>query len=262
MGYLILQPAQALDGAPGQVGFSINHLGGLFVGARHLDHSGDLKHWLDVGAFQHPLAKARLRRRCRCQVGDVAIEIVAGLGERAEVGEGVHADLTGALGALAQGAIRRDSDEPFLRIDGDLAAAVVEHSQPALGHQTTRGVRGEAPVAREARTLRPLNLEEPLPLDGHVQRAARWVQRPLAKIAGHPIGSDKFHRFRPPQRHRWRGRVGLLDHRFNLEPGGIQVGDVVGDDVHLTTQNHLAGETDVERIVHERRDLRRASFCL
>ena len=167
--------------------------------------------------------------------------------ERAAVG-------AGAAGAFAHAddAGRTDGDVVIGLLEGDRPGSA-EHLIAALGDELAGGVDGERAGAGVAHPARRLHRDIALAVDGDVERVAGAFERARGKIdpggailderdalvlaaefavfgAGHQIFGE-------------RGVVGLV-------AGGVDVGDVVGDDVELATERHLARQADEKGILH------------
>src|SRR5262249_18530782 len=108
-------------------------------------------------------------------------------------------------------------------------------------------------VAGVALALRRLHRQEGVAVDGHVERAAGLLDRALAEVvpggaveheAQAAVGAGEA--IRAGHRH----EVFLEDVAVRLEPGGVQVGHIVGDDIELPLQRHLPRKADQETVLH------------
>ena len=152
------------------------------------------------------------------------------------------------------GAVRRDLEAAFLRREGD-RAVVAEDGVAVAGDELPLRVDLEGAVAGVALAGGRLHGEERVALDRHVERVARVLDSAGADVerragidhVGQPaVGAWK--RFRACHRH----EVFAKARRARLEAVGGDVRHVVGDDVELTAERHLARQADEKRVLHER----------
>ena len=135
-------------------------------------------------------------------------------------------------------------------VNGDLAAALIGNRVALLGGDPAGVVGAEATVAGVALAGLGGDLEKALPLDGEIQGRIGAAHAALAEVARHAVGADELDRARA-LRGEGGGPCDLLGHQgLELEAGGVGVGDVVRDDIHLALQHHLLRQSDVESVVH------------
>ncbi|MNS78254.1 hypothetical protein D3C72_1118580 [compost metagenome] len=168
--------------------------------------------------------------------------------------QGVEADGVQAadrLAFLADGAVGADSDRSALGVQGD-GAAVAQDRQALLGHQHALGVGREGAVAGIGLARAALDREEgAFALDAEVQRTAGLLHRALAEVAADALVQHEAGRGADIVIASALTDLGPDHQLFDLEPGGVGVGDVVRHDVELAAKRHLTGQSDVGGVFHE-----------
>jgi hypothetical protein len=150
-------------------------------------------------------------------------------------------------------AVAADGDADVVGLEGD-GAALAEDQVALLGDELVLGVELEGAVAGVALALGRLHHEEAAAVDGDVERIAGLGDAALGQVGGGRAVPDEGHatvgpaleRIVPRDRH----QVLLEDNVVLLEPRGVQVGEVVGDDIELTLQGDLPRETDETNVLH------------
>src|SRR6185437_6652965 len=236
------------------VALLLQHRGDLHVAARDLDHARHLDDAAHVGLLQFALhdlgARGGLRRHAgRRFEGAAAVLLqLLRIGEIDDGQRAAHAVGGGITLARADGAVGTDRDLPVVGLERDRAAAA-EDGIAFRGHQLAGGVDLERAVARVALAARCLHREETVAVDGDVERIAGALH-----AAGVHVVPDAAVAHIADARTRvgagGRGQIFLEQRTVGLVAGGVDVGDVVGDDVHFAAKRDLARQSDQKRILH------------
>ncbi|MNN34522.1 hypothetical protein D3C81_1483300 [compost metagenome] len=121
-----------------------------------------------------------------------------------------------------------------------------------MGHQHALGVGREGAVAGIGLARRGLDREEgAFALNAEVQRTAGLLHRPLAEVAAHALVQHEAGRGADVSVTGALADFGSDHQLFDLEPGGVGIGDVVRHDVELAAKRHLTGQSDVGGVFHE-----------
>ena len=159
-----------------------------------------------------------------------------------------------AAGAFqhGDGAVGRDVDVVVGRLEDDRAAGA-EHRIACGGHELALVVELQAAVAGVALARGRLHHQEAAAVDRDVQRifgllggALREIAKGAAvlDVADAAVASDEVVFVRA------RHQIFLKQRLVGLEAGGVDVRDVVGDDVQLPFQHGLPRKSDEKRILH------------
>src|SRR5580698_9210477 len=233
--------------------------GDVAVAAGDLDHPRHLGDGIDVRFLDRALHDAGAGRR---RTGIDAIR-------RHEGGAGIllqqlrliEADdlqlaalrVDGA-GALTHGddAVRADADVVVGGLECD-RAAVAEHLVAFAGDELAGGIGRERAVSGIALAARRLHRQIALAVDRDVERIAGALDGAGAEIdpggailheADFAVAAGEF--LVGGARHQIFAERRLV----GLEAGGVDIGDVVGDDVELMTERHLPRQADEKGVLH------------
>src|SRR5580700_2867598 len=233
--------------------------GDVAVAAGDLDHPRHLGDGIDVGFLDRALHDAGAGRR-RTGI-DAVRRHEGGAGILLQALRLIETDdlqlaalRVGGAGALAHGddAVLADADVVVGGLERD-RAAVAEHRIAFAGDELAGGVGRERAVSGIALAARRLHHEITFAVERDVERVAGVLDGARAEIdpggailheADAPIAAGKL-------------LIGRVRHQkfaerrlVGLEAGGVDIGDVVGDDVELVTERHLPRQADEKGILH------------
>ncbi len=150
------------------------------------------------------------------------------------------------------GAVGRDVDVMIGRLEHDRPAGA--ENRVARGrHELARVVEMQAAVAGVAFAARRLHRQVAATADGDVQRVFGLLERALGLIA---VGAaildvaDAAVAAHEIVFVRARRQIFLEQGLIGLEACGVDVGDVVGNDVELPLQHRLPRKSDEKRVLH------------
>ena len=164
-----------------------------------------------------------------CDAASVGIEAVTGLAQFLLVREADDVE-PGNPAALARDhAVRADGDIAVAQGNGDRLAGVVEHLVAAEGDQRAFGVELEVAVAGVAKAAVGLDHQVSLAADRQVQWVHGWRDLALQGVTHDAVVEHE----RGPLAVADVGQILLEEYPLAAVGGGLGVGDVIGDDVHL-----------------------------
>ena len=132
-------------------------------------------------------------------------------------------------------------------------AVIAEHGETARRHQLTLIVDLQAAVAGVAGPCRGLNFKKGIAVDGHVERILGRLDRAAGKVVHSRAVLHEGYPTIPAGEVVFMGRgaqIFLKQRPLGLEAGGVDIRDVVRDDVHLPTKRHLPRQSDEKHVLH------------
>ena len=143
----------------------------------------------------------------------------------------------------------------------ELDRTAVAHDPIAgAGHQLSLRVDLQRAVAGVALAARGLHHQKSVTVDGNIERIAGLADRPgveivpggaVLDVAQPPVGSLEAAGVRD------RHQKFFEDGAVGLVAGGVQIGDVVGDDLELAVERDLSRQSDQEGVLHRPCSLKR-----
>src|SRR5258707_69180 len=239
---------ELLDGILVKIALLLEEQADLAIGAGDLDQPGHLDDAVDVRFLGRALDQAGLGVRHGGDAGrgqEVVGAVLLQLLGRIEAHQAQLSALRFGLRVAALGhghhAVGRDRDIAVGRLQDD-RSALAHHLRSVGGDELTLRVDLHRAVAGVSFAGGSLHDQESLAVDRDVEWVAGRLHGASTEVVPGPAIVDEAHltvgRLEPVfacDRHQE-----LLEHRIvRLEAGGVQVRDVVRDDVELAPENHL-----------------------
>ena len=205
---------------------------------------------LHVRFFDHALHEGGGGRRCLRLLASRGIKAQAFLRKPLRVGE-LHESDFSAVGDLVavqrrNRAVARDHDVGIVLVELDRTLSAANAIAFAR-HEFAGGAAREGAVPRVAFARRRIDDEETLAADRNVKRVAGLRQRSLREIGNRCAVLHEGHTAvgeRKTIRACRRGKIFLELNALALEPVGVDVGEIVGDDVELALKRDLPRQSD------------------